>query len=94
MKIKGEEIDINKIIGKDDFESNFLKKRNNGIFLTDTQVNILNQYGINYENYTSLSELIFDLEQYLNNEYSSDNNDLEIVSQELAEMNYYQNTNK
>lgn len=94
MKVDNEEIDINRFIKDIDFESNFLKRRNNDIFLTDNQVKVLNKYGIDYQKYTSLSELIFDLEQYLNNSYNSYSGDLEIVSQELSEMNYYQNTRR
>lgn len=94
MKVDNEEIDINRLIKDIDFESNFLKRRNNDIFLTDNQVKVLNKYGIDYQKYTSLSELIFDLEQYLNNSYNSYSGDLEIVSQELSEMNYYQNTRR
>ena len=61
-------------------------------FKAKKQIDILNKYQINYKKYNQLSELIFDIEQYL---YSNNNlDDLEWVSENLAEFNYYHNTNK
>ena len=73
-------------------ESKFMKKYNN-IYITDEQVSILRNYGIDVEKYTNISELIYDVETYLNEE-SGDFDDLEWVSQTLSEYNYYNNTNK
>lgn len=79
----------NDLIGN---ESKFLKKYNN-IYITEEQVNILKNYGIDINNYQNLNELIYTIESYLNN--SVDNlEDLDWVSQSLSEYNYYNNTNK
>ena len=52
----------------------------------------MEKYGINIKKYKSVNELLYEIEMYLNNnEYLED---LEWVSESLAEYNYYVNTNK
>ena len=70
----------------------FEKVRENGIYLSDNDVEILKKYNIDYDKYVSLSSLIFDIESILNED--TDVDDLEEVSRRLAELNYYNNTNK
>ena len=73
-------------------EKSFLKKYNN-IYISEEQKNILEKYNINVERYSNVSELLYDIEEYLNNcGFSLD--DLEWVSQTISEYNYYNNTNK
>ena len=69
-----------------------IKMRGNGIYLSDNQIEVLKRYDIDYSKYSSLSSLIFEIEEILNNE--TDIEDLEEVSQRLSELNYYNNTNK
>lgn len=71
-------------------EKSFYKKYGN-IYLTDKQIKILQKYNINYTKFHDNKELIYYLEYYLNNE---DLPDLEIVSEELSEIQYYNFTNK
>lgn len=92
MKINGKEIDINELTKEVYNDKNMTKMRGNGIYLSDNEVEILRRYDINYQNYASLSSLIFDIENILNEE--SDIEDLEEVSRKLSELNYYNNTNK
>jgi len=73
-------------------EKTFIKKHNN-IYISDEQINILKKYNINIENYTNLNELIYDIEECLNDSFDT-LEDLEWVSQTLSEYNYYNNTNK
>lgn len=89
MLIDGKYVDDKDLIPK---ECNFLKKYNN-IYLSEEQKNILDKYHIDVNKYFNINELIFDIEEYLNNSYD-EFNDLEWVSQTLAEYNYYNNTNK
>ena len=92
MKINNEEIDIN-ILTKDIYnDKNMIKMRGNGIYLSDNQIKVLKRYNIDYNIYASLSSLIFDIEEILNEEV--DVEDLEEVSIKLAEINYYNYTNK
>ena len=69
-----------------------IKIRGNGIYLSDNQIEVLNRYNINYKKYNSLSSLIFEIEEILNEEVDVD--DLEDVSAKLSELNYYNNTEK
>lgn len=89
MTIDEFNLDINEIVGGD---KKFLKKHNN-IYISDEQINILKNYDINIEKYMNFNELIYDIEQCLNDSYE-ELEDLEWVSQTLSEYNYYNNTNK
>ena len=71
--------------------NDFIKLRKNDIYLSDSDIKILEKYEINYLNYNNMQELLFDLEEILNNNYVD--NDLEELSIKLAEYNYYFRTN-
>lgn len=92
MKINNKEININELVKEVYSDKSMLKMRKNGIYLSDNDIEVLNRYDINYNNYSSLSSLLFEIEQVLNELYSAD--DLEELSKSLAELNYYNNTNK
>ncbi len=72
--------------------NDFIKLRKNDIYLSDSDIKVLEKYEINYLNYSNMQELLFDLEEILNNNYVD--NDLEELSIKLAEYNYYFRTNK
>ncbi|MGN1352433.1 MAG: hypothetical protein ACI4WF_00015 [Bacilli bacterium] len=72
--------------------NDFIKLRKNDIYLSDSDIKVLEKYEINYLNYNNMQELLFDLEEILNNNYVD--NDLEELSIKLAEYNYYFRTNK
>lgn len=92
MKIKGKDVDINKLINNVYDDKNMIKMRGNGIYLSDNQIEVLKRYDIDYKRYSSLNSLIFEIEEILNNDV--DANDLEEISSRLSELNYYNNTNK
>lgn len=76
-------------------DSTMLKTRKNGLQLSDEQINILKNHSINYEIYQTLESLIFAIEDYINEVQGyMDVTDIEELSQQLAEQNYYNNTNK
>ena len=56
------------------------------------EIDILKKYNINYEKCISTDELIFEIEEYLNED--GDASDLENLSSRLAEYKYYYETNK
>lgn len=64
-----------------------------GVLINREDISILNNYGFDYKKYSSLQELIFDIDNYLNDTYE-DLNDLEEVLIKLSETNYYINTKK
>lgn len=66
-------------------------KQYGNLYLTDKQVEILTKYNIDFKKFKSLNELIYHLEYYLN---STDLPDLELISEELSEFQYYNYTNK
>ncbi len=77
-----------------DIKKNMLKKLDNGLLLSDAHIEILERYGFDYKKYGSIEELIYEIEDYLNDEGDSDMQDLDWVSSDLSERNYYANTNK
>ncbi len=92
MKINDKELNINELTKDIYNDKNMTKMRGNGIYLSDNQIEVLKKYNIDYTNYASLSSLIFEIEEILNEE--TDIEDLEEVSGKLAEINYYNYTNK
>ena len=62
------------------------------IMLTSKEIEVLNNYNIDYKNVLSLKELVLKIEKTLvDEEYPED---LEDVSLSIQERDYYQNTNK
>ena len=66
-----------------------LNRINDNLYLTNKEIEVLERYDINYN--TSIEELMFNLEEILN---ENDYEDLEEVSNSIAEFNYYHNTKK
>jgi hypothetical protein len=89
MLIDGNFIDEDSIVSN---SKKFLKQYNN-LFISEEQKEILDKYDINVYNYSSISSLIYDIEELLNNSIE-ELDDLEWVSQTISEYNYYNNTNK
>lgn len=82
---------LNDLLNTIDFESNRLVKINNKLYLTNYQIEILNKYNIDYKSLGNLSSIIYVAEEILEED---DYDDLDEVIRELAERNYYENTNK
>lgn len=74
-----------------DFEKKFLRARKNGLLLSDEQVEVLERYSIDYSKCLSNTELLYQIDSVLN---EVDDYELESVAQDIAERNYYVNTNK
>lgn len=91
MLINKTEVSVDSLIKELNIESDYIKRRSNGLYLSDNQIEVLRKYDINYEKYTNLNSLIFEIEEILNEQELED---LEEVSSKLAELNYYNNTNK
>lgn len=87
---KMDNIDYDSLIP--DIEKTKLKKIKNDIYLSDAWIEILERYDIDYRKYNSISALIFDIEEILNSEVEA--NELEELSRDIQEFNYYNNTNK
>lgn len=77
----------------DNIEKNRLIKINDKIYLNVNQIEVLKKYQIPYETCSSFNELIFYIEEVLN-ECDLEMEDLENVSLTLSELDYYQNYHK
>lgn len=94
MKINNEEVSIEDLVTKINPRDNMIKNCGSNIYLSNQQIDILKGYGFIYENYSNVKSLIFALEEYLNNNLEEDNQELENIASQLAEFDYYYNTNK
>ena len=68
-----------------------MHKNYNGIYLTDAEYNALKNNGFDASKYSSIKALMFDLEEAIED---SENEELEMILDSIAEFNYYHNTNK
>ena len=75
MKFNDKKLDINDLTKDVYNDKTMMKMRGNGIYLSDNQIEVLKRYDIDYSKYSSLSSLIFEIEEILNNE--TDIEDLE-----------------
>ena len=73
------------------YEELLLKRRENNILLSDYQVAVLNRNGIDYKKYASIKELLFDVENCLDEDFDEE---LDLVSSQLSEFIYYNETKK
>jgi len=92
MIINGKEVKIEDLVEKVNIDSNTIMKRENGLPLRNSHIEILKRYHIDYKCHTSLESLIFEIEEVINE--SDDCEDLITLSEELSEINYYHYTNK
>ena len=91
MKINEKEVSVNEAIQFSNYDNLLLKHRNNGLLLSDYQLDILKRNDFDINKYSSMQELLFDIEDYLNEEYDLE---LDLVSSQLAELIYYRDTKK
>ena len=88
MNIDGQEVDINDL-----YDNKYMHKEiKNGIYLSEYQIEVLNRYGINPIKCSSINEIIFLIDEIL--EDDPDAEELDNISREISEFNYYANTNK
>ena len=92
MKINGKEYNVDELV--ETIHADFLTNTKNGLMLNDNEKAILKRYGINYENYSKLSDLVFEIEMIINESYGYEVDDLIDLSSDLAERSYYNECNK
>ena len=86
---------FNEIINSLDFELDELKQIKKNIYLNNREMQILKMYDIDFQNCVDMNDLLFKIDDVLNDLYdNSDNEDLEWVSSSISERNYYMNTKK
>ena len=73
-------------------KDNFTKHIKNDLYLSDSDIEILEKYEIDYLKFKSVKELMFQIETMLRNTEVED--DLEDLLIKLSDYNYYFQTNK
>ena len=87
MKINNQEINIDDLVS----QKYMHKELDNGLFLSDYQIEVLQRNEINPYECGSINEVIYLIDEALE---ESDDEELDIISKEIIEFNYYTNTNK
>ena len=82
------EIDIENLVNQLDFETNNFNNIN-GLMLTNREILVLDKYKINYKNCKSLKEIIFEVEEILNDMDIVDE-ELDFIAMSISERDYYQ----
>ena len=88
MKINNEEIDISDLVSQKYMHKEIKK----GLFLSDYQIEVLLKYDIDPYKCSCIEDLMFQIDEILEDDDTLD--DLDIISREISEFNYYSNTNK
>ena len=88
MNINNQDINIDDLMS-DKYMHKEIKK---GIYLSDYQIEVLERYDINPKECGSINDLLMLIDNILEDDEDAD--DLEQISKEISEFNYYANTNK
>lgn len=91
MIVNKKEMNLEEAINFSNFENLLLKRRENDMLLSDYQISVLTRNNIDYRKYSSIRELVFEIENYLDEDYDEE---LDMVSSQLAEYIYYNETKK
>ena len=92
MKINGSNYDVDQLVNT--FHTSFYNRTTGGLLLQPSEQEILDKYNIDYNKYSTIRELVFEIEEVLNQSYGYEVDDLEKLSMDLAEKSYYLETNK
>lgn len=91
MKILGKEVSVDDAVRYADIDKVLVKRRENNILLSDYQVEVLKRANIDYKSFINMHELLFEIEEYLNEVYDDE---VDSISKQLAEYIYYGETKK
>ena len=87
MIINNQDINIDDL-----FDNKYMhKKLNNGLFLSDYQINVLLKNNIDPYKCCGIEDLLFQIDEILD---MDDDEELDTISREIMEFNYYTNKNK
>ena len=73
-----------------DFDKNFISYRNGKVKLTGREIEVLDRYEVSYKD-MNMDKLLMTLDDLCNN---YDDEELEIITEEIATRNYYDNSRK
>jgi len=83
--------DIEKLVNEINFDDNFIGYNNNGIILTNREVDILKRNNIDYSKFSSVSLLVSEIDDVIEEVMDEE---LDEVANNIVERNYYLNTKK
>ena len=87
------EYNVNELLK--DIKFDFKNDNGRGLLLNDHEIEVLERYGFNYKKYSSLNELIFEVDNYINEEGCfTDVDELEEVLDKISEYHYYNEVKK
>lgn len=86
MKDNNKNISFEDAIEFSNFENLLLSRRENGLLLSDYQIDVLNRNGIEYKKFSNIKDLLFEIENCLDEYFDEE---LDIVSSQLSEYIYY-----
>ena len=77
-------------------DDELLVKTKNNLLISQKDINILKYYNIDVDNYKTINELLYAIDNILNNEDldSDEEEELDYIASTLQERNYYLNFNK
>lgn len=82
----------NELVEEFDFEKNEHKLRENDLYLSDYQVEVLKRYNLDYHDFSDMKSLLFMIEDILE-QSPEELEDLAEVADQISEFNYYNLTN-
>ena len=91
MNVMKKDISLEEAIEFSNHENLLLKRRENNILLSDYQIDVLKRNGINYNMFNNVRELLFEIENCLDDFFDSE---LDLISSQLSEYIYYSDTKK
>ena len=91
MIINKKDVSLKEAIDFSNYKDLLLSRRENGLLLSDYQVSVLNRNGIDYRKFTKIRELLFEIENCLDDYFDEE---LDVVSSQLSEYIYYNEINK
>ena len=91
MLINKKDVSLKEAMDFSNYSDLLLSRRENGFLLSDYQVSVLNRNGIDYKKYDNIRELLFEIENYLDEDFDEE---LDLVSSQLSEFIYYTDTKK
>lgn len=91
MIINKKDVSVNDAINFSNYQELLLNRRENGMLLSDYQVSVLNRNGIDYKRFNNVRELLFEIENCLDDYFDDE---LDLVGSQLSEYIYYNDTKK
>ena len=91
MGLENSKIDFDEAINLADIDNIVLKRKENGMLLSNYQVSVLDRNNIDYSKYSNIRDLLFDIDECLLDNYDEE---LDLVSSQIAEFIYYRDTKK